>query len=58
MWTVTITFGPGSVQVYKDLPKESAQRLISPALIAGCIEVTMSLQKQEDPRDQPDYPTE
>lgn len=58
MWRVVIKFGPGNIQVYSNLKKEEGRALLHPALTAGCVEVKMFLQPQEDSRDQPDYPTE
>ena len=60
MWTLILHFGRGHVQIYKGLTSHQAQHLISVTLFHNkdCVNANVFMQNQEDPRDQPDYPTE
>jgi len=60
MWTVVLHFGRGHVQIHSDLKAHQAEDLLHVTLFRNkdCVNANVFMQNQEDPRDQPDYPTE
>jgi hypothetical protein len=61
MWTVILNFGNGNVQIFEDLTAHQAEQMLHVVVFHNkdCTNVSIVKQnKQEDPRDQPDYPTE
>jgi hypothetical protein len=61
MWTVILHFGRGQVQIHTDLTAHQAQEIMRVAVFHNrdCVNANVFMQnKPEDPRDQPDYPTE
>ena len=61
MWTVILHFGRGQVQIHKDLTTHQAEAIIQVSVFYNkdCVNANVFMQnKPEDPRDQPDYPTE
>jgi hypothetical protein len=60
MWTVILHFDRGVSQIHKDLTAHQAQHLMQVVVFHNrdCVNANVFMQKQEDPRDEPDYPTE
>ena len=60
MWTVILHFGRGHVQIFTDLTARHAEHMIHVAVFHNrdCVNANVFLQNQEDPKDEPDYPTE
>jgi hypothetical protein len=60
MWTVILHFGRGHVQIHSDLTVDQAENMLHVAVFRNrdCVNANIFMQKLEDPRDQPDYPTE
>jgi hypothetical protein len=60
MWTVLLNFSKGNVQIFRDLTAHQAEQMVHVVVFHNkdCIDVSILKQTQEDPRDQPDYPTE
>ena len=61
MWTVILHFGRGHVEIFNDLTTHQAEHMMHVAVFhdKACVNANVFMQnKPEDPRDQPDYPTE
>lgn len=60
MWTVILNFGNGNVQFFEDLTAHQAEHMIHVAVFHNkdCTNASIVKQNQEDPKDEPDYPTE
>lgn len=61
MWTVILHFGRGHVKIFNNLTAHQAEHMMHVAVFHDkvCVNANVFMQnKPEDPRDQPDYPTE
>jgi hypothetical protein len=60
MWTVILHFGRGHAEIHSGLTMEHAKNIMRIAVFGNrdCVNAHVFLQNQDDPRDQPDYPTE
>ena len=61
MWTVILHFDRGNVVIHQGLTAHQAEHIMHVAVFHNrdCVNANVFMQnKPEDPRDQPDYPTE
>lgn len=61
MWTVILHFDRGHVKIFNNLTAQEAEKIMSIVVFNNrdCVNANVFMQnKPEDPRDQPDYPTE
>ena len=60
MWTVILHFNRGHVKIHQGLTTHQAEEIMRITVFYNkdCVNANVFMQKPEDPRDQPDYPTE